>query len=87
MMKQTGEGVLIEVRVKTNAKSFALYEKDGKLILEVTSPPQEGKANLEIVKGLKKLFGRDVEILRGFKGRDKTILIRGARLEEINSSF
>ena len=83
MMQQRKEGVLIEVRVKPNAKSFALYEKEGRLILEVTSPPQEGKANAEIVKGLKRLFGRDVEIVRGFKGRDKSILIRDAKVEEI----
>lgn len=83
MIRQTDDGVVIEVRVRPNSKRFALIEKDGKLVLEVTSPPQEGKANLEIVKGLKRLFGKDVEILRGLRGREKLVLIRGARREEI----
>jgi uncharacterized protein (TIGR00251 family) len=83
MIKQIAEGVLLEVRIKPNSKRFALYERGGRLILEVTSQPQEGKANIEIVKGLKKMFCRDVEIVRGLKGRGKLVLIRGAKKGEI----
>lgn len=85
MIRQTGNGVLIEVRVKPNSKRFALTRKDGQLVLEVTSPPQEGKANLEIVKCLKRLFGKDVEIVRGLKGKGKVILIKGAKISDIHS--
>jgi len=83
MLKQTKNGVLIEVRVKPNSKRFALLRKGEKLILEVTSPPREGKANLEITRGLKRMFGRDTEIVKGFKGKEKVILVKSAELKEI----
>ncbi len=51
------------------------------------SPPKEGKANLEIVKGLKRIFRKDVEIVKGFKGREKVILVKGAELWEIEDRF
>lgn len=86
-IRETADGVLMEVRVKPNSRRFALSRKDGQLVLEVTSPPQEGKANMEIVKGLRKLLGKDVAIVRGLKGREKTILLRGAKLKEIISLF
>ena len=86
MIKQTENGVLIEVRIKPNSKRFALSKKGGQLILEVTSPPREGKANLEIVKGLKRLLRRDVEMVRGFKTRDKVILIKNFRKEDFKFS-
>lgn len=85
MMKETKDGLIIEVRVKPNSKRFALTRKDDQLILEVTSPAQEGKANMEIVKGLKRLFGKDVEIVSGLRSRDKVILVRGANLSEVSS--
>lgn len=87
MIKQTENGVLLEVRVKPGSRRFALYGKDGKLILEVKAPPQEGKANLEIVKELRRMTHKDVEIISGFRARDKVLLIRDAKKEEIERLF
>jgi len=83
MIRQTGKGVLLEVRVKPNSKRFALYEKEGRFVLEVTSPPRKGRANLEIVRELKRRFGEEVEIVKGFKKRDKVILIKNLRKEDL----
>ena len=82
-IKTHPKGVIIEVRVRTNSAGFSLLERDDSLIIEVTSPPQEGKANAEIIKKLKKLTGHDVEIVKGMKSKNKLILIRGATKEEI----
>ncbi len=87
MIKQTENGVLIEIRVKPNSKRFCLTKKGDQLILEVMSPPKEGKANLEIAKELKRMFRKDVEIVKGFKGREKVILVKGAELWEIEDRF
>lgn len=83
MIRQTEKGVLIEVRVKPNSKSFALLRKGNRLVLEVTSPPKEGKANVEIVRELKRMLGKDVEIVKGFKYREKLILLRGLKIDEV----
>lgn len=81
MIRQTENGVLIEVKVRPNSKRFALVKKEDQLILEVVSPARAGKANLEIVKGLKRLFGREVEIVKGLRERRKVILVKGAKTE------
>ena len=83
MIKQTERGVMIELRVKPNSKSFGFVRKGDQLILEVTSPPKEGKANLEIVKGLKRMFGKDVKIIKGFKSREKLVLIKDLKSNEL----
>lgn len=85
MIRQAENGVLIGVRVKTGSKRFALSRKGDNLILEVTSPPREGKANEEMLKGLKRMFGRDVEIVRGARSKDKVILVRGAKKRDIEN--
>jgi len=86
-IRETADGVLMEVRVKPSSRRFALSRKDGQLVLEVTSPPQEGKANMEIVKGLRKLLGKDVEIVSGLKSKSKMILVRNAGKEEIEAKI
>lgn len=79
------DGVVIEVRVKPSSGRFRLTEREGVIILEVTSPPVEGRANTEIVKTLKKMTGKDVQILRGLKSKSKTILISDSTIEEVKS--
>jgi uncharacterized protein (TIGR00251 family) len=83
LMKPHPRGVLIEVRVRPNSPRFSLSRRGDELVIEVTSPPQEGRANTEIVKSLRKLTGREVEIIKGLKSRKKLILIRGSTPEDI----
>lgn len=87
LMKTHPRGVLIEVRVKTNSPKFTLSRSGDEVVIEVTSPPKEGKANTEIVKSLRKLTGHEVEIVKGLKGKKKLILIRDAEPEEMEKLF
>jgi len=85
MIRKTKDGILLEVKVKPSSNRFAITKKGDQLIIEVTSPPKEGKANTEIVKELKRKLGKDVEIVKGFRGKDKIILIRDAKTEDIGN--
>jgi len=87
LMKTHPRGVLIEARVRPNSPKFSLSRKGDELVIGVTGPPQEGKANTEIVKSLRRVTGHEVEIVKGHKGRKKLILIRGAEPEEIERLF
>jgi uncharacterized protein (TIGR00251 family) len=87
MIKQTENGVIIGARIKPNSKRFALTRKNGRIIIEVISPPHEGKANVEVVKELKRMFKREVEIMKGLRSKDKVILVRGAEMSEIETLF
>ena len=74
---------MINVCVKPNSDTFRVYMKNEKIIAELTSPPEQNKANAELIKHLKKIFEKNVKILRGFKSKDKVILIEGLSDEEV----
>jgi uncharacterized protein (TIGR00251 family) len=77
MMKETKEGLVFEARIKPNSGKFAICEKSGLVTIEVTSPPKENKANMEIIRELKRVFSQNVRILKGLSSREKLILVIG----------
>jgi uncharacterized protein (TIGR00251 family) len=79
------------VRVKPGAKREAVGGSHGDaLVVAVTAPAIEGKANEAVRKALAKAFGvrkQDVTIVAGERGRDKVVDVSGAdqRLQELLS--
>ena len=58
-----------------------------KLKLKVHAPPVDGKANIEIIAffaGLLNCKKNQIEIIRGEKSRQKTLLIGGLSQKEVN---
>ncbi|WP_292460333.1 DUF167 domain-containing protein [Methanothermococcus sp.] len=79
-------GVLIDVEISPNAKKNeigGINEWRKRLIIKIKAQPIEGKANKEIIKFLKKIFKKDVEIVSGLTSSQKTILVVGGNREEI----
>lgn len=66
-------GDIIEVRAKPgSSKSLLEFDNEKNIMLAfVHSPPEDGKANDEIIKLFKKQFKLKVELIYGFKGRNK----------------
>ena len=83
MIRETSEGVLLSVYVKPGSEQFKLIKSDEKIILYAENRPIKNKVNKEILNGLKKLVGKDIEIVKGLKDKKKLILIKGAKLEDI----
>jgi uncharacterized protein (TIGR00251 family) len=77
------------VRVKPGARREAVGgSHGGALVVAVTAPAVEGKANEALRKVLAKAFGvrrQDVTIVAGERGRDKVVEVPGAaeRLQEL----
>ena len=77
------------VRVKPGAKREAVGGRHGDaLVVAVTAPAIEGKANDAVRKALAKSFGvrkQDVTIVTGERGRDKIVEVPDApdRLREL----
>ncbi len=70
----------IKIRVIPRAKKNEIVGEmpDGALKIKLKAPPVDGKANGELVKFLSEEFGiakSKIEIVRGEKGRNKTIEI------------
>jgi uncharacterized protein (TIGR00251 family) len=68
--------MIIEAKVKANQPEFKVEKSEGLIIIHVTNPPAEGRANIEIIRELSRLTGGSVYILRGSKSRKKTIEIK-----------
>ncbi len=66
---------VLEIRVRPDAPRFLLREKEGMLVAEVPGPAREGRANAELLKGLRKLFGARAEIVKGARSREKVVAI------------
>jgi uncharacterized protein (TIGR00251 family) len=68
--------VVIEVSVITKSPGFSVSLKDGLIKIRLTSPPEKGEANAELVKELgKALGGASVRILSGHTSRRKRLEI------------
>lgn len=63
----------MKIRVKTNANEQSVENKGDYYLAKLKSLPQDGKANLELLKVLKKHFGKNFKIVRGLKNRNKIV--------------
>lgn len=73
--------MIIEVSVVPNSKRFSITVKDGRLKMCLKSPPEHNKANLELVRELSKLLGRDVALVAGQTSRRKKLGIATSEAE------
>jgi uncharacterized protein (TIGR00251 family) len=70
--------MIVSIRVVPRAKQNKVVEEVGRLKVYLTAPPVEGKANEALIEALADHFGvkkRQVSLVRGAKGRDKTVEI------------
>ncbi len=86
--------MIIRVRVIPNAKHSEVMGRVGSIVrVRVAAPAVDGRANEELLEFLAEYFGvnkRYVSILRGEKGKEKTVQIEGRpehELEEIMESI
>lgn len=73
--------MIIRVRVIPNAAHSEVMGRIGSIVrVRVAAPAVEGKANEELIEFLAEFFGvkpRNVSILRGEKGKEKTVQVEG----------
>lgn len=75
-------GVILSTRVKAGSGIFSISAKEDFLEVCARSPAEGNKANMEIVKELTRLFGKDVRIVRGPKSKRKEILVKGISVRD-----
>ncbi|MFP3908689.1 MAG: DUF167 domain-containing protein [Archaeoglobaceae archaeon] len=84
-VKVRDKGITIDVDVTPGAKKNELGFDQWRSVVtvKVKSPPRKGKANNEIVKRFKELFGREVEIIAGQTSTRKVILVHHSSEDEV----
>ena len=84
-------GATLRVRVSPRAsRDEVAGERDGALVVRLTAPPVEGQANAALVRFLARQLGvpaSTMSITRGAKGRDKVLLVAGARADDLRASL
>jgi len=83
-LQETGQGTVINIHVRPNSGQFQVRIEDDDLVVCCRESPVKGRANRELIKELSKLFKRRVEIVSGFRSKNKRILIKDADGEEVN---
>lgn len=71
-------GTEIPVRVTPGASRNAVTDEDGRIVVRVTAPPEDGKANEAVRKLLAKAMGlakTRLTLIRGATSRDKTFRV------------
>ncbi len=80
-LRDTAEGVTLRVRVQPRASRSQLGgEREGALVVRLTAPPVDGRANEALSRLLADVLGlapSAVRLVRGDSGRDKLVAIAG----------
>jgi len=84
-------GALLEVLVVPRAsRTEAKGEYGGRLKIALAAPPVDGAANAALVRFLSEALsvrGSEVEIVRGARGRRKTVRLAGQSALEVARAF
>ncbi|MCW3980764.1 MAG: DUF167 domain-containing protein, partial [Candidatus Bathyarchaeota archaeon] len=75
-MEKMTNGVLMNVRVKPRAPNFRIMVNDELVVFCKKSPINE-RANRELISGLSRILGSEVQIVSGLHSKKKRILIKG----------
>ena len=77
------------MRVQPRASRAGLGgARAGALVVRLTAPPVEGRANAALVRLLGRVLGvapTAVTLARGATGRDKLVRVRGVRLADVRA--
>jgi uncharacterized protein (TIGR00251 family) len=81
--------VVLRVRVQPRAAREALAGvREGALVVRLTAPPVEGRANEALARLLGRTLGvppSAVRLVSGEKGRDKRVRVGGVSVEEVRA--
>jgi uncharacterized protein (TIGR00251 family) len=90
-LRERAEGVEILVLVQPRAsRTRVVGEHDGRLKLQLASPPVDGAANAELVEFLAKLLGvpkRAVAVTAGETSRRKTVVATGIAVAAVEAAL
>ena len=85
-LEEKEDSVVLSLTVSPGAPRFELKDVNpwrNTLKVSVSSPPEGGKANDELLEELSSVLGRELRILSGSKSRQKKVLVMGASKSEV----
>jgi len=86
MIKETKDGVIINIRISPNAKKNEIINEGEITKIKITAQPIDGKANKALIEFLSKLLKipkTSIKIIKGETSKDKTILFETQNSEKL----
>ena len=83
---EKGTFIVISVRPSSREKTFIHSMSNDEIVLNISSPAKDGKANTELVKRFAKTLGLstvDVILAAGHKSKTKTLIIQNISKKEL----
>jgi uncharacterized protein len=81
----------LPVRLQPRARRDEIVgERDGAIVIRVTAPPVDGKANAALCRLIAKTAGvapSRVEIVRGHTTRDKLVRVEGVEIDALRTAL
>lgn len=74
--KKLEQGQTYHITVKPNCSKNELICNPDNIVIKLTAPPHDNKANEQLVKFMKKEHGLSIEITKGKTSRKKVIYIK-----------
>ena len=85
------DGCEIAVRLQPRARADEIVgEREGSIVVRVTAPPLDGRANEALCRLIAKRAGigvRRVSILRGAGSREKVVGVEGIGVEDLRTAL
>jgi len=82
-IRETEDGVIIEIFVKPISNRFEVTVDDRKIVVLCKEQPVKGKVNKELARELSKFFHAKIELVSGFSSKQKRIFIKGLSKSEV----
>lgn len=89
-LEERGEDVFLTFKAHPNSSKKEIIVSEYDVDVYVNEPPDKGKANKAIIKFLAKSLGlpsSSLSIVRGVKSRNKTVLIKGVKIDYIEEKL
>ena len=69
--------MILKIKVKLNSKEQEIVKtRENEYKISLKEKPEDNKANIELIKLLKKHFGKEVRFVKGMRSKNKIIEIR-----------
>ena len=70
--------MIINIKVKPNARKQEIIKTENHYQVKLKQQAKDNKANLELIKLLRKYFKKDIKIIKGLTSRNKVVEIKDA---------
>ena len=86
-LKDTPDGLLITTHVRPSSHEFTVKIANNFIMITTKSAAQNNKANIELLKELKRLLKRNVSIVLGITSKEKVLLIQNCDVQHFKKTI